>query len=48
MHAGRAPPPPAPQGMGVLDKLVLVWDAPWWPPRRDFIAREMTDRSGRW
>lgn len=34
--------------MGVLDKLVLVWDAPWWPPRQDFVLRAMPTRAGRW
>lgn len=34
--------------MGILDKLVLVWDTPWWPKTSDFVTREMSDASGRW
>lgn len=36
------------QGMGALDKLILVWDAPWWPRASDFVTREMASLGGRW
>jgi hypothetical protein len=34
--------------MGVLDKLVLVFNETWWPGTADFVARELVDLSGRW
>jgi hypothetical protein len=34
-------------GMGVLDKVVLVFDTPFWNDT-DFISREMPDLSGEW
>ncbi|GBF93957.1 hypothetical protein Rsub_06206 [Raphidocelis subcapitata] len=45
------PPLPAAKrsaGMGVLDKVVMVWPEPWWPKNADFISREMPDLSGEW
>ncbi len=36
------------QGMGVLDKTVLVFDEPFWDLNSDFITREAVDWSGRW
>ncbi len=38
----------AEMGVGVLDKLVLVWDEPWWPRNADFVTRELVDCSGKW
>lgn len=35
------------QGMGVLDKVILVYDQPFWAPT-DFISREMPDLTGFW
>ncbi|KAI8468969.1 MAG: amine oxidase [Monoraphidium minutum] len=35
-------------GMGVLDKVVLVFQEAWWPRSADFVARELADLSGRW
>eukprot|EP00887_Chlorella_sp_A99_P004228 scaffold15.g4228.t1 len=34
-------------GFGLLDKLVLVFDAPFWDANKDFILRLPTDWSGR-
>jgi Flavin containing amine oxidoreductase len=34
-------------GMGVLDKVILVFDTPFWNDT-DFISREMPDLSGNW
>jgi hypothetical protein len=34
-------------GMGVLDKVILVFDTPFWNDT-DFISREMPDLSGEW
>ena len=34
-------------GMGVLDKVILVFDTPFWN-ETDFISREMPDLSGEW
>jgi hypothetical protein len=43
-----SPSPNPAKGFGVLDKLVMVWDEPWWPANFDFISRELTDWSGKW
>ena len=41
-------PAPNRHAMGVLDKLVLVFDEAWWPRSANFISRELGDLSGRW